>query len=179
MLFTCDSSKCDCNFALDIYAMSFLYAEKWLEQASKEGKCIVYYSALVLLLQHCASCAACQCVNMVKWRGTSLRVMQSCTSCDYKSMWQSQPMLGRQPAGNRHLSASILFVGGSSAQFFHALNTFSCAHPTHHQTYILLAPSKASTSYYNFRMETTSGRNIEHHQGKGCTPELGSWWACW
>ena len=38
MLFTCDSSKCDCNFALDIYAMSFPYAESdWNKQARRES----------------------------------------------------------------------------------------------------------------------------------------------
>ena len=92
----------------------------------------MYYAALILLLQHCASCAASQCVNTVKRWGTSLRVMQSCTSCGYKRTWLSQPMLGRQPAGNLHLSASILFVGGSPTQFFHALKTFSCASIAEH-----------------------------------------------
>ena len=36
-------------------------------------------------------------------------------------------MLDRQPAGNLHLSASILFVGGSPTQFFRVLKTFSGA----------------------------------------------------
>ena len=165
-MFVALSSKCDCNHALYMY-----YCRKDIG-TSKEAKFIVYYSALILLLQHCASCAASQCVNTVKRWGTSLRVMQSCTSCGYKRTWQSQPMLGRQPAGNLHLSASILFVGGSPTQFFRALKTFSCASITE-RIYILPAPSKASTSYCNVSMETTSGRDIENDQGKGCTPELG------
>lgn len=60
-------------------------------------------------------CPVCSHHCSVNWHviGTFVSVSQQCSSCDFSRRWHSQPMIGQLPAGNIHLSASILFTGGS------------------------------------------------------------------
>jgi hypothetical protein len=75
-------------------------------------KFIVYKECLAELFMYCPKCNhSCS----VHWHiiGTFLSVKQACTTCVFTRCWSSQPMIGQLPAGNIHLSAAILFTGGS------------------------------------------------------------------
>lgn len=62
------------------------------------------------LFQNCPICHEVCEVDMRKREGTSINVHQSCKFCGHQRIWESQPFIGRIPAGNLLLSAAILYA---------------------------------------------------------------------
>jgi hypothetical protein len=97
----------------------------------KEKKFIVFLSSLMTLLSWC-SCPSCGCRELdlpktVSPNGTLLSLTLSCKGCDKKTVWNSQPFLGRFAAGNILLSASILFAGSSITKVHRVLSHLGVA----------------------------------------------------
>ena len=86
---------------------------------------LVFESALLLLFHVCTFCGKTG-TDIKKFvNGSFLRVTQRCVSCKRKRVWESQPFIGKMPAGNLLTSAAILFSGSfptKALRMFSALN---------------------------------------------------------
>ena len=58
--------------------------------------------------------------------GSFLRITQTCKKCLQTRVWDSQPYIGRIPAGNIMMSAAILFVGALPGQALRLFNVLNC-----------------------------------------------------
>ena len=103
---------------------------------------LVFESALLLLFNLCIYCGSTSTQIRKIVTGTFLRITQKCMKCSRVRVWDSQPYVGRTPAGNIRLSAAILFVGALPAQALRIFRTLNC--PTiskkaffRHQAHIL------------------------------------------
>ena len=108
----------------------------------KQKTYLVFESALLLLFNLCIFCGQSSTALKKTVIGTFLRITQTCTECCRVRVWDSQPHLGRTPAGNIRLSAAILFVGALPAQALRMFSVLNC--PTiskkaffRHQTHFL------------------------------------------
>ena len=78
---------------------------------SRQRKYIVFESALLPLFKHCRSCGLPVTLS-TSMCGTLLVIKGSCPDGHIVN-WQSQPLIGRTPAGNLLLAGAILFSGST------------------------------------------------------------------
>ena len=93
---------------------------------------LVFESALLLLF---SSCFYCSCYTSVKKvvLGSFLRIIQTCSHCSRRRTWESQPYIGKIPAGNILTSAAILYSGALPSkvlQMFRILNLATISRQT-------------------------------------------------
>ena len=60
-------------------------------------------------------------------RGSFLCVKQICNNCTNKYVWESQPYVGKVPAGNIRISAAILYTGSLPAKALQIFSSLNCA----------------------------------------------------
>ena len=71
----------------------------------KQSTYLVFESALLLLFSACFICRSSFC-TIEKWTvGSLLRIKQICSQCNGDFTWDSQPHIGKFPAGNILISA--------------------------------------------------------------------------
>lgn len=91
---------------------------------------LVFWTCLVQLLTTWCSCPSCG-NRKISWIcqevGTLLHVQLQCTECAHTSVWSSQPLFGRTPAGNICLSAAILFAGATATKVLRVLSHMGVA----------------------------------------------------
>ena len=75
----------------------------------------MFESALLSLFSLCIYCGALTCINKIVI-GSFLKIIQTCSRCSRRRVWESQPYIGKIPAGNILTSASILYAGALPAQ---------------------------------------------------------------
>lgn len=86
----------------------------------------MFESALFLLFSVCRHCCAYS-VNVSKETvGSFVRITQTCSSCKQIFVWDSQPFIGRIPAGNILTSAAILFSGALPSQSLRIFDFLKC-----------------------------------------------------
>ena len=71
---------------------------------------LVFESALLLLFSSCIHCSSHTSVKKVVI-GSFLQIIQTCSNCSKRRTWESQPHIGKIPAGNILTSAAILYSG--------------------------------------------------------------------
>lgn len=59
-------------------------------------------------------------------RGSFLSVTQKCSHCHQKWVWNSQPFIGKIPAGNLSISAAILYAGAMPTQALRIFSILKC-----------------------------------------------------
>ena len=59
--------------------------------------------------------------------GSFLRIKQICHHCSNKYVWESQPYVGKVPAGNILISAAILYTGLLPAKALRVFRSMNCA----------------------------------------------------
>ncbi len=109
------------------------------EEDTKYYTYIVFKSELLELFRKCLFCTADTEGVISIVTGTAIHVQQRCHSCHRVCHWDSQPFIGRMPAGNLWLSGAILFSGSLIAKVLRLfkLMKFQCYVRTayfHHQT---------------------------------------------
>ncbi len=82
----------------------------------EDTKYIVFKTELLELFRKCPFCTADTEGVISKVTGTAIHVQQRCHSCHRVRHWDSQPFIGRMPAGNLLLSGAILFSGSLIAK---------------------------------------------------------------
>ena len=84
----------------------------------KERKFIVFISSLMALLSwcHCPRCGCQDISSQLAEVGTLVIMTLTCSSCQGRSLWHSQPYCHNTPAGNILLSAAILFAGATATK---------------------------------------------------------------
>ena len=101
--------------ALLFYACNFfnfvLKKKSCSYQPWKERKFILIESKLLELFQFCPSCSAHALFDVKRILGSMIKVEQTCGSCGFNRIWESQPMIGSVPAGNLIFSAALLLTG--------------------------------------------------------------------
>lgn len=93
---------------------------------------LVFESALLLLF---SSCFYCSCYTSVKKvvLGSFLQIIQICSHCSRRRTWESQPYIGKIPAGNILTSAAILYsraLPSKALQMFRILNLATISRQT-------------------------------------------------
>ena len=76
---------------------------------------LVFESALLSLFSLCIYCGSLTSISKVVI-GSFLKITQTCSRCSRRRVWESQPHIGKIPAGNILTSASILYAGALPAQ---------------------------------------------------------------
>ena len=89
-------------------------------------KFLVFESSLLLLFSVCIFCGYPSTSIKKTVVGTFLRITQKCKKCFEIRVWESQPYIGKVPAGNVLLSAAILFVGALPARALRLFNVLNC-----------------------------------------------------
>ena len=77
----------------------------------KQKTYVIFESALMLLFSICFMCRSTYIVINKVTIGSFLRITQICKRCKNKYVWESQPYVGKIPAGNIMISAAILHTG--------------------------------------------------------------------
>ena len=92
----------------------------------KQSTFLVFESSLLLLFSSCIFCR--HPLTSIKkiLVGTFLRITQSCKKCLRTRVWESQPYIGKTPAGNILLSAAILFVGALPTRALRWFSVLNC-----------------------------------------------------
>ena len=90
------------------------------ECSSKQGKFIVFKSALLPLFRYCRSCGQHTTLS-TSLCGTLLVIKGNCPD-DHTFYWQSQPLVGKAPAGNLLLAGAIHFSGLTYTKFATIVN---------------------------------------------------------
>ena len=112
-----------------VHKCNFVYSSESDDSLppEKQATFLVYETALLLLFRVCVYCGA-KSVNLQKFiNGTFLRITQLCKNCQKSRTWESQPFVGRLPAGNLLTSASILYSGSSPAKVLRVFSILNCA----------------------------------------------------
>ena len=132
---------------------------------SKEMCFLVYESALLLLFTTCAVCNS-HATNIKKVvKGSFLRITQLCSSCKYQRVWESQPFIGKTPAGNILTSAAILFAGSLPAKVLRIFGFINCSMITlrtffrHQEMYLKPAVNLTWEQHQKALLETLKRRN--------------------
>jgi solute carrier family 8 (sodium/calcium exchanger) len=60
--------------------------------------------------------------------GTMVSITQECSGCHHTRKWDSQPYIGRTPAGNLLLSAAVFFTGNSFIRVSKVLSALQLEH---------------------------------------------------
>ena len=82
-------------------------------QPQDEQKFLVFNSRLLSLLTHCPSCAGNIVSNLTEsTSGNMFSVKLFCIN-GHETLWNSQPLINKMPAGNLLTSAAILFSGNT------------------------------------------------------------------
>ena len=81
---------------------------------------LVFESALLSLFSLCIYCGTLTSISKFVI-GSFLKIVQTCSRCSRRRVWESQPYIGKIPAGNILTSASILYAGALPA---HVLKMF-------------------------------------------------------
>ena len=93
----------------------------------KQQTYLVFESALLLLFSICFMCRSTY-ISIEKFtRGSFLCVKQICNNCNNKYVWESQPYVGKVPAGNIRISAAILYTGSLPAKALRIFSSLNCA----------------------------------------------------
>ena len=93
---------------------------------TKYSTFLVFESSLLLLFGACIFCEHSTTSLTKAVLGSFLRITQTCKKCLKKRLWESQPYIGKTPAGNLLVSAAILFVGALPAQALRMFNVLNC-----------------------------------------------------
>ena len=118
----------------------------WSDQSSSKTKyqCyLVFDSALLLLFSLCTACRSSSTSLIRKVCGSLLCIRQICQDCNHVFVWQSQPQIGRTPAGNILTSSAILYTGAQPAKALRLFSVLKCPTITtstffrHQRTYLL------------------------------------------
>ena len=121
---------------------------------NKEEKFIVFESCLTELFRQCPLCRAKCSVVKVSSRslGSMAVIKQNCLNklCMFKRSWESQPKIGKIPAGNLLLSSATLYAGASPTQVIRVLK--------------------------NLNIKTISGRTFLNHQKHYLQPTIIDHW---
>jgi len=88
---------------------------------------LVFESALLLLFTICRYCANTTTDVKRATTGSFLRISQFCGKCKQTWCWESQPYIGKIPAGNIYLSAAILYAGAFPAKVLRIFHILKCA----------------------------------------------------
>lgn len=110
---------------------------------------MVFESALLLLFSSCVYCSSLTTVKKVVL-GSFLRIIQTCSRCGRKNSWESQPYIGKIPAGNILTSAAILYSGA--------------------------LPSKALQMFKILNLATITRKTFFRHQSRYLQPAIHSVW---
>ena len=93
----------------------------------KQSTYLVFESALLLLFSTCFFCRSSFC-TIEKWTvGSLLRIKQICSQCNGDFTWDSQPRIGKVPAGNILISAAILYIGSIPAKALRMFKNLNCS----------------------------------------------------
>ena len=87
---------------------------------------LVFESALIMLFSTCVYCTSPATIKKVVI-GTFLQITQTCTQCSKIRVWESQPYIGRVPAGNILTSAAILYSGTLPSKALHMFQFLNLA----------------------------------------------------
>ena len=124
----------------------------------------MFESRLLQLAHICVSCGS-QNVRVDKIViGTFLRLKRQCIDCDTVNNWESQPFLNRVPAGNIHLSASILCSGSLPTIVLRMMDYLNVAIITaqtfyrHQKHYLLPAIERTWKSHQEQLLATAKAR---------------------
>lgn len=95
---------------------------------SRKGEAIylVFESALLMLFATCLRCSSPTNVKKIVI-GSFLRIVQSCRHCSWRRNWESQPYLGKLPAGNILTSAAMLYSGSLPSKALHMFRILNVA----------------------------------------------------
>ena len=110
---------------------------------------LVFESALLLLFSSCIHCSSHTSVKKVV-TGSLLRIIQTCSNCSRRRTWESQPYIGKIPAGNILISAAILYSGA--------------------------LPSKALQMFQILNLATITRKTFFRHQNQYLQPAINSVW---
>ena len=93
----------------------------------KQQTYLVFESALLLLFSICVMCRSTY-TSIEKFTiGSFLRIKQICSNCNNNYVWESQPYVGKIPAGNILISAAILYTGSLPAKALRVFSSLNCA----------------------------------------------------
>ena len=95
----------------------------------KQSTYLVFESALLLLFSTCFFCRSSFCtIQKQKWTvGSLLRIKQIFSQCNGDFTWDSQPYIGKVPAGNILISAAILYTGSIPAKALRMFKNLNCS----------------------------------------------------
>ena len=110
---------------------------------------LVFESALLLLFSSCIHCSSPTSVKKVV-TGSLLQIIQTCCKCSRRHTWESQPYIGKIPAGNILTSAAILYSG--------------------------VLPSKALQMFRILNLATITRKTFFRHQSQYLQPAINSVW---
>ena len=87
----------------------------------------MFRSHLLSLFTSCGSCHQLCTGEVAQQMGTFISIRQTCSHCGHIWLWNSQPFIKNQPAGNILLSAAILFSGSTPTKVLHFLKCLRVA----------------------------------------------------
>ena len=88
---------------------------------------LIFESALMLLFSICFICRSTYIVINKATIGSFLRITQICKRCKNEYVWESQPYVGKIPAGNIMISAAILYTGSLPTKALRVFSSLNCA----------------------------------------------------
>ena len=93
----------------------------------KQQTYLVFESALLLLFSICFMCRSTYTSIEKVTIGSFLCIKQICSHCNNIYIWESQPYVGKIPAGNILISAAILYTGSLPAKAIRVFHSLNCA----------------------------------------------------
>ena len=93
----------------------------------KQKTYLIFESALLLLFSICFICRSTYISIEKVMIGSFLRIKQICKHCNNIYVWESQPHVGKIPAGNILISAAILYIGSLPAKSLRVFRSLNCA----------------------------------------------------
>ena len=87
----------------------------------------MFRSHLLSLFTSCRLCHQLCTGEVAQQMGTFISIRQTCSHCGHIWLWNSQPFIKNQPAGNTLLSAAILFSGSTPTKALHFLKCLRVA----------------------------------------------------
>ena len=88
---------------------------------------LIFESCLLMLFTICFMCRSTYTSIEKVTIGSFLRIKQICHHCSNKYVWESQPYVGKVPAGNILTSAAILYTGLLPAKALRVFRSMNCA----------------------------------------------------